>query len=329
MIRVLQSFPRPGKQTNPYLAQVVASLPSDVTVLDWSWHTALLAPYDIMHMHWPELLFRREDRVRTAAHGFLFALLMLRIATSRIAIVRTVHNLAPHEAGGRMEITLLAWCDRLTARWIVLNDETRLPAGRRSVLIPHGHYRDWYVDAEVPSPVPGRLSYFGIVRTYKGVLDLVAAFQSLPGDDLSLRLLGRPHPGSLRATIEEACELDHRIEAALRFIEDDELVQAIGESELIVLPYRNMHNSGSLLLALSLGRPVLVPDTQLTRALAEEVGPGWVLTYSGQLSPAALATARDQAYPRGSSSPPDLGRRDWPALGIALRAVYRDARERR
>lgn len=329
MIRVLQSFPRPGKQTNPYLIQMLNSIPSDVLVLHWSWRTALLGRYDILHMHWPELLLRRRGRLRSLAHRCLFALLMLRIGSSRIAIVRTAHNLAPHETGGRIETALLAWCDRLTARWIVLNEETGLPAGRQSVLIPHGHYRDWYVDAEVPPPVPGRLSYFGIVRAYKGVLDLVEAFQALPGDDLTLRLLGRPHPESLRETIAGACELDHRIEAALRFIEDDELVWAIGQSELIVLPYKNMHNSGSLLLALSLGRPVLVPNTPLTRALAEEVGPRWVLTYPGPLTAAALATARDALDPLERSSRPNLSRREWPALGVALRAVYRDARERR
>ena len=41
----------------------------------------------------------------------------------------------------------------------------------------------------------------------------------------------------------------------------------------MVLPYRQMHNSGAVLAALSLDRPVLVPATD-QRGLGAEVGPG-------------------------------------------------------
>ncbi len=52
----------------------------------------------------------------------------------------------------------------------------------------------------------------------------------------------------------------------------------------MVLPYREMHNSGAALTALSLNRPVLVPDNEVNRELAEEVGPGWVFRYDGELT---------------------------------------------
>ena len=75
------------------------------------------------------------------------------------------------------------------------------------------------------------------------------------------------------------------------YVTDDVLVREVTASELVVLPFANMTNSGSLLLALSLDRPVLVPSQPMTEQLAAEVGPGWVLTYAGPLEPAVLLDA--------------------------------------
>ena len=73
-------------------------------------------------------------------------------------------------------------------------------------------------------------------------------------------------------------------------------MREVSESELVVLPYHQMHNSGSVLAALSLDRSVLVPDSEFNRSLAEEVGPGWVVTYDGDLTAESiLQRPRDRA----------------------------------
>ncbi len=64
--------------------------------------------------------------------------------------------------------------------------------------------------------------------------------------------------------------------SALGFAPDADLVREISMSEMVVLPYRFMHNSGAVLLALSLDRPVLVPDNEVNRLLEIEVGSDWV-----------------------------------------------------
>ncbi|MGI8627716.1 MAG: hypothetical protein ACR2J5_14295 [Geodermatophilaceae bacterium] len=326
MITVLQSFPRPGPQTNPYLTQLVASLPDDVVTLNWSWRTALLGRYDILHVHWPELLFRREQRIRTYAHRVMYLLLMVRVALTRIVIVRTVHNLSPHEEGGMFERMLLKCCDGQTALWIALNSSTELPVGRPSTVIPIGHYRDIYRDVSLPRPIPGRLLYFGLVRPYKGVLALISAFGGMDEPMLTLRILGRPNSEGLRAAIETACSQDPRTSAELRHVEDEYLAREIGESELVVLPYTRMHNSAAVLLALSLDRPVLAPHTPTTAALAEEVGPGWLLTYRGELDAATLRDGLARARSGRGSVRPDLTARDWPGLGAQHRSAFLAAR---
>ena len=99
--------------------------------------------------------------------------------------------------------------------------------------------------------------------------------------------------------------------------------QLATESQLVVLPYREMHNSGSVLAGLSLDRPVLVPDNDVNRALSLEVGPDWVLTYAGELDGAVLKEALDQPRPTGS---PDLSARGWDRVSKDHVEAYRQAR---
>jgi beta-1,4-mannosyltransferase len=86
-----------------------------------------------------------------------------------------------------------------------------------------------------------------------------------------------------------------------------------------------MHNSGTLLLALSLARPVLAPWSESNAALAEEVGPGWVFLYEGDFEPALLESTLDKVRgtPRGSA--PDLSQRDWPRIGRLHYRTYLEA----
>ncbi len=322
MITVLQSFPRQGPQTNPYLTQLVASMPPDVETVLWSWRVALWGRYDVVHLHWPEVLFRREDRLATWAHRTLFALLMLRVALTGVVIVRTLHNPTPHEAGSRIEGLLLSWCDRLTGLWIELNDSADPAPDRASVVIAHGHYRDSYDTSRLPEPIPGRLVYFGLLRRYKGVLNLVTTFGAVRDSDLSLRILGQPNSTQLKESITGASRADPRISTMLTYVPDEVLVREIGESELVVLPYARMHNSGAVLLALSLDRPVLVPESPTTIALDREVGPDWLLTYRGSLEPQHLLNALGRIRSARRGARPDLSARDWPGLGIQHRDAY-------
>jgi hypothetical protein len=65
--------------------------------------------------------------------------------------------------------------ERQTALVIRLNSATVVPDGLASATIVHGHYRDWFERYDKPDPRPGRLSYFGLIKPYKGVDRLLSA----------------------------------------------------------------------------------------------------------------------------------------------------------
>ena len=135
----------------------------------------------------------------------------------------------------------------------------------------------------VPDSVRGRITYFGTVRRYKGVESLVQAFRGIGRPSLSLHISGRLSSPDLEVGIRSLAGDDRRISMSFSFLSDEALVQEVGEAELVVLPYPKMHNSGATLAALSLGRPVLVPANAVNQRLGEEVGPGWVHLYDGDL----------------------------------------------
>lgn len=314
---------RPAPTTNPYIVQLAEAVAAGGARVEYfSWPRGLSGRYDVLHVHWPEVMIRRAGRAARWAARARFALLMLVITIREIPVVRTVHNIASHEDGDLVEHRLLRWCERQTRFWILLNPDTPLPDGLPHAVILHGHYSDWFARFPTPVAKAGRVMTFGLIRPYKGTDKLLGVFRSLADPDVRLRVVGRPTTADLHALVTGACEQDARISALLRHVDDESLSAEIGQAQLVVLPYREMHNSGALILALSLSRPALVPRSPTTTALAAEVGPGWVHLYDGVLSTADLATALGSPTP---AAPPDFRRRDWPGIGRAHVRAYEAA----
>ncbi|WP_199182417.1 glycosyl transferase [Cryobacterium sp. Y11] len=319
-ITVLQSLSAPNGTTR-YVNQVVEGAPEAVTMRFFTWRTALLGRYDVLHVHWPELLIRAPRPLKAKLRRVALYSLLLRAKLQRIPIVRTMHNLTPHEAGHSAETRVLEALDARTALVIRLNPTTPVEPESRAVTILHGHYRDRFAGMPLPESVHGRILYFGLIRPYKGVETLLQVFQKLPDDDLTLRIIGRPSSG-LGAVITAEQAHDDRISSVLRFVLDEELVVEVGEAELVVLPYREMHNSGVLLVTLSLDRPVLVPSTPANLALAEEVGPGWIYLYEGELTPLIVHDTLERMRAAGPRPRPQLDGRDWKTLGLQSYRTY-------
>ncbi len=331
-IRVMQSFGPPRETTNPYIHMLDSALARTPGVehVRFDRRRALLGRYDALQLHWPETLLRGSTRSRTIARRAFALALGARLALTRVALVRTVHNLHPHAGATRWERGYLAWLDRRTDHRILLNEQTPVPPGASSTLIPHGHYRDWFAHVPVVPPTPSLLSFVGLVRPYKGVEELLDAFASTAGTQpgLRLRIAGSATSAGIEREVRDRAARDRRVELDVRYLPEEAFANAVMGSAGVVLPYRSMHNSGSALAALSLDRPVLVPRTDVTEALATEVGPGWVTTFDGTISGADLERfAAIAAHP--PATPPDLGSRGWDDAGAAHRSAFEAAVARR
>lgn len=326
---VQQSFPEPRPTTNPYLVMLrdsIRALPG-VELRTFSWRGALTRNYDAFHVHWPEILVSGHSPLKKLARQGLTLVLIGKLAMTRTPIVRTVHNLELPDGISRRERWLLRLIDRRTTLRIVLNPLTPLPDGAAAETIVHGHYRGWFAPYPHAERIHGRLAYVGLIRRYKGVDALLSAFRAaFAGNSAaSLTVGGKPSSDELVASLRTLAGGDDRIAMHFAFLSDAELVDAVTSSQLVVLPYREMHNSGGALSALSLDRPVLVPDNEVNALLAEEVGEDWVLRYEGELSSDDLERALALAQRLSPGARPDLSRREWDDAGRAHVAAYRRA----
>lgn len=328
-LNILYSFGPPTEEANPYVRLLAREVAPAVNVHYFSWQFALLGSYDIFHVHWPEALVRRKTVKGRVASLILMSLLLVRLAATRTPIVRTEHNLHPHEPGGWFETQLLGALDRRTAIWVVMNTgESNGPAAKRSY-IPHGHYREWYEIRSAPQKTEGVILNFGLLRPYKGVEDLIAAFSDIPPSSksfLKLKIMGKPQTLKVRQDVMRCIADDAHISADLRHIPDEELVDEISKAQLVALPYRSMHNSGALLMALSLNTAVLVPRSHANDSLAAEVGEEWVQRYEAQLTPKDILRASQSVANLTGS--PNLSGRQWSLVGARHIEVYNSAVER-
>lgn len=324
---VLESFGAPRPTTNPYVVMLLRALEATdgLVPLTFTWRRALLARYDVFHVHWPEILLMQGSGARRAARRLLFLLLLVRLRVLRVPVVRTQHNLRPHEDLGTVAEALLRGLDRQVAGVISLN-RLPVPGSVPAHAILHGDYRDWYAALPQPSPETGRLGFFGLIRPYKGVEDLLDAFAAT-GPSLRLAIAGSPQDERLAARLRAAPAADPRVDVRLRHLSDAELVDHVCRSVLVVLPYRAGLNSGGALAALSLSRPVLMPATDANRLLADEVGTDWVRLYEGELTADVLEA--EAARAARLSGAPDLSARRWSDAGPAHLAAFREAVDRR
>lgn len=178
----------------------------------------------------------------------------------------------------------------------LLSEAYRLPA-RPSTIIPHGPY-DHY--ALRPDDAPLRpadsaalnLLWFGTIRPYKGVEDIIRAFDSLEPEDARkfwVTVVGETWEGwTLPGELIEASRYRDRITFVNRYVDDREAARWFAGADALVLPYRRSSSSGPLHIGMSLGLPILVTEVGgLIEAAAD---------YKGALlveprSPAAIAEA--------------------------------------
>nr|WP_255670328.1 glycosyltransferase [Aeromicrobium wangtongii] len=183
-----------------------------------------------------------------------------------------------------------------------------------------------------PVPIEGQrqnptgvLGFFGSVLPYKGVERLLRVFITEVGNkDLRLAIAGQAPDPDYRRLLTELGQADFRVATVLRKLTEEELTEAIRNWDLVVLPYEKMYNSGAAMLALSHGRPILVPDTPSMRELRDDAGADWVITYpslTGEVITDAAARAHELA---NNETRPDLSGRSPAVMGRQYLDLYRD-----
>lgn len=324
--------------SNPYPRLLFGSLGPQVDVDDFS-AKKLTRSYSVWHLHWPDYMLKSRSSPRAAfgVSKLLVALDWMRLRGTKI--VWTIHNLCSHE-GYYPRLERLFWGEfSQRVDGVISLSSSGLAAARErfpsllevpSAVIPHGHYRsaylapDFNIRQQLGIPPSARMLLFaGLIRSYKNVDKLVRVFRETRLRDALLYIVGHADCPSLAEKIRSEAERDSRIRIMFKFLSNEELSSYITAADLVVLPYREILNSGSAILSLSLNRPVLVPQLGAMAELREDIGERWVQTFTGDLDPSVLEKALewvDEKRPAECFFPEKY---NWKNIGAETLHFYR------
>ncbi|MBM1222450.1 glycosyltransferase [Ponticoccus sp. SC2-23] len=248
------------------------------------------------HLHWLNFLFvglgeGDAEEARARVDGFLERLTLFKSMGGRL--VWTIHNVVSHDSPfialeTELSEAIVALADtlHLHSEASVAEVETAFTLDHAKIVISrHGAYVGAYPDFIGRDQARDLLGYgrdediilfTGQIRPYKGVEHLVDAMRTILADRPRARLvLAGAMQVDLFETLSPALTAAERarIDVTGRFLDDMEMQVFFRAADIAVYPYRKVLTSGSLLLALSFGVPVVVPDVGMTREVLGS-GPG-------------------------------------------------------
>jgi beta-1,4-mannosyltransferase len=292
-----------NREWNPYNGLLCGAMQrKGVVVLEFKGPRSRMEKADIFHVHWPDLSLKVTSWTRALVRCTWYLLIILRARLHGARVVWTAHNLQSHEnLYPRLE-AVFWWLFVREVDGIIslseagLTQVQQMRLGKRkipTVAIAHGHYRDAYPNqvsrAEARrhlniGPTAFVVGWIGQIRAYKGLPELVGAWRKRAAGENVLLIAGHPSDPSLRELLETSAREDSSIHFHSGRVDDDDFQHYINASDVIVMPYRKILNSGSALLGLSFDRPVALPRSDVMAELQNQVGSDWVYLYEGEFN---------------------------------------------
>ena len=275
-----------GREGNPYQKALANSLSKEGVYVHFGTTSYLFSVLrsvrncwksDILHLHWTHLFTLASTREETIIKSVSFIGELLILKLFGIRIIWTVHNIVSHEAKfPSLELffnQLIAWlCDKIIVHSpSAKNEVINMYKARKFLIeiITHGNYIGCYENVISKLQARKQLQlntkdtvflYFGKIRPYKGMPELIGAFKKLNCKKVKLLMVGKPLNDKVAADILNRCKQIENINTIFEFIPDDEIQIYMNAADIVVLPYRDILTSGAAILAISFGKPVIAPS---------------------------------------------------------------------
>lgn len=240
--------------------------------------TAIKLKPDYIHFDWLHQYYLRRSHWMTYLFYPLFVLQVLIVKhILGIKLVWTLHNITPHD---QAYFGPYKWARTFFAKhctWIrVFSEDTKIKASKelniaidRFKVVPEGSYVGYYPNTISPKDARSYLNveknkrvflFFGSMRPYKGIEDLINIYKIIRTENTLLIIAGQCDSHEYKAEIEKRV-----------FGNDDVLLHALtikiidvqvymNASDIVVLPFKKVENSGSAILAMGFKKPVIAPN---------------------------------------------------------------------
>lgn len=249
---------------------------------------ATFGGFDVLHIDWIHPYVVGSSPLKSALRGIIFVMKVLLVRLLRKRVVWTVHNINSHDSTvARVEREVGRALAMVSHRLIVHHPPAehivrtwfRVSSPSKVVVAPHGNYIDVYRGPErqwPPGSGQGPLMFlaFGLVRRYKRLDDLMEAFYRVESPDVRLRIVGEPLDAAYADELRELARRDDRVSVVLGRVDQDNVARVFADADVATITQQETLTSGSLVLAMSMGVPVLAVDTPQARFLLRDGGSG-------------------------------------------------------
>lgn len=298
-----------------------------------------------LHLHWIhgyiERFFWSRSWLKFLNSSALLVCDMLFVRLSGRPIVWTVHNRVAHETQDLKRERLVRRLLSFTVNKLIFHSEGARQEfsefiGRdlshKSEIIPHGNYVGVYAE---DTTVANRLRdefqlphastvilFFGAIRRYKGVPTLVEAFSRTSDSSLRLIIAGKPLDQDIQDQLAQAASSDPRITLYLKMVPDEEVAPLFSLADAVAIPFERTLTSGSVLLAMTLGKALLLPETAKILGVIDARGAIFYRDEADMLS-TLTGLQRQSLQAMGHFNTDRAAELDWQTIGRQVAALYR------
>ncbi|MFT4800286.1 MAG: beta-1,4-mannosyltransferase [Flavobacteriaceae bacterium] len=232
---------------------------------------------DYIHFDWINSYYIRRTRWMTylLLPVFLIQVIFLKYFT-KTKIVWTLHNILPHNSRydyldkniRSFFINKCHWVRVFSEDTVTKLSKTLRLKNIQFKIVPEGDYQSVYRNnqsREKSREILGLddntkvLLFLGFIRPYKGLEKLIEVFDSLNLEDTKLIIAGLARDNIYLEYLKNKVNKNKQIHFFDKFIKDNDLQTYFKASDLVILPFDNVENSGSVIMAMGFSKPIIAP----------------------------------------------------------------------
>jgi beta-1,4-mannosyltransferase len=231
-----------------------------------------------IHFDWETSYYYRKNILLTlmSIPLFLLQIWMVRFLFG-CRLVWTPHNLHPHDLPypnlhrkvRRFFASQMHWIRLFSARSLEAAVKELQQPKEKFRFVPEGSYASYYPSGGKPAEelrrelaIPEQdkvLLYLGLIKPYKGILELVKSFQQENPDKTTLLICGKSMNHAYFEKVRQSAEGNPAIRLMEGFVPEDNLPAYYELASAVILPFRKIENSGSVIMAMGYKKAIIAP----------------------------------------------------------------------
>lgn len=276
-----------------YLSEIIESdLFSGLFQIPFELFRKRIEGFTVLHLHWLNKFHTHSFNGVLSRTFFsiyiIFFILWIKVLGYKL--IWTIHNVIPHEKITINDPFFTRFISKLSNALIIHSENTlnelKIVGAKTSHIhiIPIGNYISCYPntvsrsEARIRLGIPEKLfifSFFGMIRKYKGVENLLESFSELQKQhkNTGLIIAGKCEDQELQKIINRyKSKYENKIFTFIRYIPDDEVQLYFNASSIMVFPFNRITTSSSVMLSASFAKSMIYPLIGNLSELPQNIG---------------------------------------------------------